>query len=558
MFRFLLTLLLVPALAAADARTVKLKGPNGYTLPGEIHTFKVPENRNRQDSPQLTLSFLWLRTDNPNPKPPVIYLSDGSGSSGIKSIRGGLIDLVLPLLEERDVIALDRRGTGMSGDLPMCPEDKGMAYDRAYSREEWEARAREVARACAEWWQDRGIDMTAWNTEENADDVDALRQYIGADRIAIWGGSYGGHLAFSVLRRHGEHVERLLLNGIEGPDHTLKLPADSQALLEELDRKTAGLPVLQGNRLLDIMTTVLQSLEENPHTTTITDDNGFEQTLVIGAYDIQLLTAKALYGPKSMTDIPRGYMQMLNGDFSRVASRVARLRNKRLISTTAALTDIASGVSKERLAAVMRQRDETLLGDAANRCLHIAMDELAELDLGDDFRAPLVSSVPVLMVNGAMDGRTPPGNAEEVGETLRNAVLVTVEDKGHGRRILGQPGVIQKVLAFMRGEQVKSTRVYPSSKKTEWAATPLTQTQLKAYAGTYSLSEGDAVITPGDGYLRVRYKGIEGRLYPQGKNLFLNRERRIIAEFQLNADGKITGIHVFSDGRETIAEKVTR
>ncbi len=52
--------------------------------------------------------------------------------------------------------------------------------------------------------------------------------------MRIIGGSYGSHLAFSVARRHGEFVERVVIQSPEGPDHTFKLPSQVQEGLELL------------------------------------------------------------------------------------------------------------------------------------------------------------------------------------------------------------------------------------------------------------------------------------------------------------------------------------
>ena len=85
-------------------------------------------------------------------------------------------------------------------------------------------------------WAAEGVDPLAYNTNESADDIDALRRALGAEKIRLWGTSYGTHLAFATIRRHERQIERAGLLGVEGPDHTLKLPTQIQAALEEVAR----------------------------------------------------------------------------------------------------------------------------------------------------------------------------------------------------------------------------------------------------------------------------------------------------------------------------------
>ena len=50
---------------------------------------------------------------------------------------------------------------------------------------------------------------------------------------------------------------------------------------------------------------------------------------------------------------------------------------------------------------------------------------------GDAVRAPVSSTVPVLVMEGAFDGATAPANADLVARTLPRAVRVVFPDAGH-------------------------------------------------------------------------------------------------------------------------------
>jgi pimeloyl-ACP methyl ester carboxylesterase len=60
-----------------------------------------------------------------------------------------------------------------------------------------------------------------YTTAANAEDVDAVRQALGVDRVALWGTSYGTKVELAYALAHPDHVERLLLDSVvpaAGPD----------------------------------------------------------------------------------------------------------------------------------------------------------------------------------------------------------------------------------------------------------------------------------------------------------------------------------------------------
>ena len=102
----------------------------------------------------------------------------------------------MALREVADVIAFDQRGTGLSNAIPARPPwtrpppvftEAGLTF---HFRSEFQ-------RAWIDWTR-AGVAMTGYNTEQNADDIDDLRRHLGADKVDLWGISYGTHLALSM------------------------------------------------------------------------------------------------------------------------------------------------------------------------------------------------------------------------------------------------------------------------------------------------------------------------------------------------------------------------
>lgn len=70
-------------------------------------------------------------------------------------------------------------------DLPRTVEAASQAF-----REAWEV--------CASGFAAQGVDVTQYHMNHNADDLDALRRALGAERLTLWGISSGTHLALTV------------------------------------------------------------------------------------------------------------------------------------------------------------------------------------------------------------------------------------------------------------------------------------------------------------------------------------------------------------------------
>src|SRR2546421_6498223 len=101
------------------------------------------------------------------------------------------------------LIAFDPRGTGRSGVL-RCPE---LQSDPSASP----AREQALVAKCA---TEIGATRAFYSTRDHADDIDAVRQALGRDKIALWGTSYGTQLSVAYALTYPTHVDRLLLDSV--------------------------------------------------------------------------------------------------------------------------------------------------------------------------------------------------------------------------------------------------------------------------------------------------------------------------------------------------------
>jgi pimeloyl-ACP methyl ester carboxylesterase len=107
----------------------------------------------------------------------------------------------------RDLVVVDQRGTGRSGALA-CPALERPGDDPIDAR----------TASCAERL---GAARGLYTTEDTVADLEAVRAALGVPRITLLGVSYGTKVALAYARRHPERVERLVLDSVvdvEGQD----------------------------------------------------------------------------------------------------------------------------------------------------------------------------------------------------------------------------------------------------------------------------------------------------------------------------------------------------
>ena len=397
-----------------------------------------------------SIAFVRLPAQTEEPGPPIVYLAGGPGGSGIQTGRGPRFPYFRSLQNLGDVILLDQRGTGASTPLVRCTQELAIPTDRRLDRAATAALWVEQARVCADELGGRGVNLDEYNTNQNADDIDALREALGAEQLVLIGYSYGTHLALAYIRRYEDRVAQAVLHGVEGPDHTLKLPSNVQRSLEVIDSLAGEHPAL-GPRLggfVDSLAAGLDALEAKPESAMVGDT-----LVVIGKFDAQLLVANAIGDREEVEELPGALLAVLEFGWAPVAPAVLELKRRQLNSGMSFAMDCASGATAARLAQIASEAPSTILGDAINFPFPEICQAWNVPDLGDAFRTPLTSNVPVLFVSGSVDGRTPPSNAAEVAAGFPNGQQLIVERAGHNE-LATDRDIIDAVMQFLRGEDV--------------------------------------------------------------------------------------------------------
>ena len=188
---------------------------------GEIECglIKVPENREVEGSRTIELNYVRILATGKDHEDeevetrddPVIYLTGGPGVT---------VDVYVDRLKDhrlvsrRDLYILEQRGIGNSGDF--CPfyDNRNRADLSHRDRQAAERSALDQAEACIQGAIDRGVDVTGYNTFENARDVKALRLALGFEDWNVWGISYGSVLGQAYMRVDPEGIRAAVIDAI--------------------------------------------------------------------------------------------------------------------------------------------------------------------------------------------------------------------------------------------------------------------------------------------------------------------------------------------------------
>ncbi|HEX6716399.1 MAG TPA: alpha/beta hydrolase [Pyrinomonadaceae bacterium] len=433
------------------------------TVDAEFGTLFVPENRSDPESNLIELAFVRFKSTAKNPGPPIVYLAGGPGGSGIGTARGSRFPLFMALREIADVIAFDQRGTGFSKPNLTCLDQLALPLDVAPTREAAIKDLREKAKSCAFYWHNvQRVDLSAYNTNESADDLEDLRKALGVNQISLWSISYGTHLAFATMRRHPNSIHRAILAGTEGPDHTYKLPSNIQKHLEDLAAVIKADPKIGKDvpDFLGLMKSVFDRLDAKPETVEITDPRTkLKVKVIVNKFVMQYIVANNI-GTTVTERFPALFYRASKGDFTNPAQVWLDQSRDDIGSAMSYMMDCASGQTAARREQIEREAKGTLLEDIFNFPFPDICQEWKAPDLGDEFRALLRSDVPVLFISGTLDARTPVSNAEEYRKGFANSTHIIIEGAVHSDPLfLSSPKIKDGMIEFLRGQPVTTTRL---------------------------------------------------------------------------------------------------
>ena len=419
--------------------------------PGEIScgVITVPENRERAGTRLIQLHYVRIsptgEDEAEHREDPVIYLTGGPGV-GVDAYVGRLKDH--PIAETRALYILEQRGIGVS--TSFCQQFNAIdpSLNAARDLDEMSIASAERTALCFREASEQGIDLTGYNTVENARDVRALREALGYEQWNVWGISYGSHLGQMLLRQDPDGVRALVLDAIV-PNDLAGLFDLSQIFDTLVANFTGDCSGARACRDLEArLFAAMESLRDNP--------------VILPAADIETTPGGEVWLPPALLAyIPfsLAYDEPTYPFIPAVMSNLADALTRRDPVVLEGLAVALSGgmgpgggfSMSPGMSAAVQCNDGYVQGELAaaeasagsrwhglvvsipgsQRAVQVC-EEAGLFPRPRDQYALVQSDVPTLIVNGAWDPITPPSLAVYVHEAMPGARYVEVPYAGHG------------------------------------------------------------------------------------------------------------------------------
>ena len=422
----------------------------------------VPEDRgNPQNGRTVRIAVADFKSDNPQPEPDAtIYLEGGPGGRTLEDSNDYVNGIFAPFLTKRDLILFDQRGTGYSTPSLACPESTEQAWtdvSKDLSIHEQEDRSTQSLEACHDRLVKQGIDLSAYNSAENAADVSDLRIALGYKSWNLYGISYGTRLALTVIRDHTEGIRSVILDSNIPPqlDANLVLPQSADRVFKTFFDGCAKSATCNTAypKLETIFYDTVDQLDAHPVEYHVTrDSNNTRYTMLFKGDDLISELFSAFYDSTIIGDLPAAIYAARDGDYRTfVDLKLQDLDELDLINEGLYYSvDCAEDVSFESPEALQNAdknypRQEGVFGisDLVAKCKARNVNAAPEIE-----KQPVTSELPVLVTEGEYDPITPPFFGVETAKTLKNSFYFEFPGMGHGATI-GDECPIQIALAFL-------------------------------------------------------------------------------------------------------------
>lgn len=417
-----------------------------YLSPGTLG-FKcgyvtVPEQHRDPAGPTIRLAVAILPSTAENPAPDPLFMAQG-GPGGSSLELFPLFMLNSPIRDERDIVIFDQRGTLYSEPNLLCPELDKLTKETLeldLSKEEGEKLSLEAYQACGDRLTGEGVNLVAYNSLENAADVNAVRAALGYEQINFYGVSYGTLLGLHTMRDFPEILRSVVLDAVVPVQGSFlnQTARSANRAFQEAIQLCADDPECNTAypNLENVIYEVMAALNENPAKVPVTDPKTGEtyQTLVNGDLFINTLFL-ALYDPSQLPIFPTIVYNTRAGDYDLLSRLLPLLIFQPTVSVGMYQTVVCAEETNFDPAKMpvegVRPELATLMRDS-NESLFKVCDLWQVPKLGPQANEPVVSDVPTLLLSGRFDPITPATFAEEAARTLSQSYAYTFPNTSHG------------------------------------------------------------------------------------------------------------------------------
>ncbi len=404
----------------------------------------VPELHSQPNGKTLRLAVaIYKNYAGQSPGDAIVLLQGGpGGSSDVFADMLNYTNLRHTFAANRDVIVFDQRGVGHSQPALTCPS------------------ASQTALSCAYTLQNQGINLAAYNTAEDAADVNDIRAALGYNKLDVYGVSYGTLLAQVLMRDHPEAVRDVVLDSVVplGVDPDVGAPSAFSHALTNLfaacaaDRAcNATYPDLHG-----VFSRLIARLNSRAIRVRTTDPaNGKTVTLPVDGNTLVGILHEGMYYSGELGALPKLLYQVYNGNYTLLSQILAdNIATNESVSDPVyyavecsdmvrALTPTQVHASVNGVLPEIATAESSLVSDSQDVCRNWPATNFNRPPL-----TPLHSNLATLVLGADFDPVTPPAYSREVQANLSHSYYVELPADAHASAV-SEPCAFGLMLRFL-------------------------------------------------------------------------------------------------------------
>ena len=430
---------------AAGAQTLTLEecrisaGPGHPSIKARCGTMLRPENPADPESPEIEVYVAVVAALNLSPQTDaVVPIAGGPGQSSIEfyaMVSGAFEDL----RRNRDILLVDQRGTGASSRMDCVIDDDAILFEDQYSLDDTVKFINECLEALPH-------DPRYFTTSIAVTDLEAVRKALGYTSLNLYGVSYGSRVAQHFARRYPESTRTVIIDGVVPPQISLgpEIATESQRAVDNILARCAQ-DVACSESFPDIAATfarVVAELRESPVQVLVPHPNtGRIEEVSFGAGQLAGAVRLLAYNPNTIALLPLMIHEAGEGNFVPLTSQ--------FMLTAVAMSDaLALGMHNSIMCTEdLPFLDQTTIDHEGIEASYMGSFQLATLEaicaswpagpIDPEFKVPLATDLPFLLLSGDADPITPPRYAEMAAVDLTNATHLIGKHQGHGQLVVG-------------------------------------------------------------------------------------------------------------------------
>jgi pimeloyl-ACP methyl ester carboxylesterase len=338
-------LVLTAAAAPVAASTAAAPGPQALAAskkpcPSDIAqgwkciTLTVPADHFHNSGMTTKVTFALKRHSGSGPaKGTWVTITGGPGTAGIYSAVDYTDTFAPSVRRDYDLVFMDQRGSGQSGGFT-CPNAALDLYtdqsdpNKPGGDAEVKSAARDFVEDCLDESSVAEDMLPFYGTRQAVEDLEAFRLWLGVNKLALYGESYGTQYVQQYAAAHPNNVQVLMIDGpvdlkTNGPEYyvegTIAFDQTLQATLLACTTEELCSRDVKGGNELGAYDKLAARLDNGPITYTFTFRNGSQEQRQFTATDLENAAAGALNNRTRRRMLQRAMAAASHGEVWRLA-----------------------------------------------------------------------------------------------------------------------------------------------------------------------------------------------------------------------------------------------